>query len=418
LNNNYLFTSESVSNGHPDKVADQISDKVLDAHLLLDSNAKVALETLVTTNRVILCGEINSSSENIPDYESLIRKTIKDIGYTDESSGFGYGTCNIELLLKEQAIEINKAVDKANGVIGAGDQGMMFGYATNETPELMPLAIDLSHKIMKTYAEVRNECDSIMFMPDGKVQVTIEYEDNIPAHINTILLSLSHKQFENTERLNKSLNQAVKENIMPKALSKYPQSIKKLYDNKTTLIINPSGSFTHYGPSADTGLTGRKIIVDTYGGAIPHGGGAFSGKDPSKVDRSAAYMARYAAKNLVAAKVADKIMIQVSYGIGLSKPVSYYVNSFGTNKTNKKGKMIEDRDICNSLDTLFGFEPSVIINNLQLKNPIYSETACYGHFGRESSEKVINKGNSKHNIEIFTWEKINKISGIQEHFNL
>ncbi len=415
--NNYLFTSESVSRGHPDKIADQISDRILDEYLLYDRNAKVALETLVTTDKVILCGEVKSLSKTQPDHTRLIKDLIKDIGYIDPDCGFSHNTCKIELMIKEQAEEINKAVVKNNVTMGAGDQGIMFGYATRETPSYMPLALDLSHRLMSSFDELRNGNNELQLMPDGKAQVTIQYVDNKPVHINTVLVSLSHKQ--NPKGFIHLLEHFVKEQLLNKSLSKYPDYIKYLFNENSKIIVNPSGSFTQYGPAADTGLTGRKIIVDTYGGAAPHGGGAFSGKDPSKVDRAGTYMARYAAKNLIEANIADRILIQVAYGIGLSQPISFFVNCFGTNKKNKYNKCIDDDKICESLSKIFNFEPDKIILNLGLNNPIYSESAYYGHFGREIGKRVIFDGcRYSKKIDTFSWEKTNKIREIKEHFNL
>ena len=373
--NSFLFTSESVTEGHPDKVCDQISDAILDSVLAQDPNARVACETCVTTGLVIIMGEMTTKTYvDIPD---IVRSTLKNIGYTNAEFGIDYNTCGVMVSVKEQSPEISSAVSKSlearqskneneNETIGAGDQGMMVGYACNETPELMPLPISLAHKLTRKLAEVRKSSTLNYLRPDGKSQVTIEYSHGKPKRIHTIILSAQHSPDVKYDQLEKELRSFVIEPIIPKSM----------IDEFTKIKINPSGLFVLGGPNADTGLTGRKILVDTYGGSARHGGGAFSGKDPTKVDRSGAYAARHVAKNLVAAGIAERTEVQISYAIGMAKPISVSVETFGTSN-------LSDDKISEIVNTYFDLRPQAIINNMNLKNPIFSPTASYGHFGRE-----------------------------------
>ena len=393
-----LFTSESVTEGHPDKIADQISDAILDAILEQDYRARVAVETLVTTGIAIVAGEVTTRA--YVDIPEIVRKTILKIGYTRAKYGFDGETCAVLTSIHSQSPDIAMGVDKALEVkqskeefhdellsLGAGDQGMMYGYATNETPEYMPLPITLAHKLAMRLAQVRKEKIVPFLRPDGKTQVTIEYEDDKPVRVDTVLISAQHDPNVTREELEEALIKHVIDPVIP----------EDLRDDKMKILINPTGRFVLGGPMADTGLTGRKIIVDTYGGWIPHGGGAFSGKDPTKVDRSAHYMARYVAKNVVAAGLADKFMIQLAYAIGVANPVSIMIETFGTAK-------VDEEKLLKVIKELFDFRPGAIIKKLDLLRPIYSKTAAYGHFGRNEPE--------------FTWEKLDMVDELKRAFNI
>lgn len=414
----YLFTSESVSEGHPDKVADQISDALIDNFLAFDPESKVACETLVTTGQVILAGEVKSNT--YLDVQQIARDVIKKIGYTKSEYMFEANSCGILSAIHEQSSDINQGVDRANKEEqGAGDQGMMFGYATNETENFMPLALDLSHAILIELANLRRENKEITYLrPDAKSQVTLEYsDDNKPVRIDAIVISTQHDDFgPEAEMLAKIKNDLVSI-LIPRIKAKYPQ-YAHLFNDNITYHINPTGKFVIGGPHGDTGLTGRKIIVDTYGGKGAHGGGAFSGKDPSKVDRSAAYATRHIAKNLVAAGLCDEILVQVSYAIGVAKPTSINVNTYGTAKVNLK-----DGEISKIAESIFDMRPYFIEQRLKLRNPIYSETAAYGHMGR--TPKTVTKtftapgGLSKTvEVELFTWEKLDFVNQVKTAFKL
>ena len=416
----YLFTSESVSEGHPDKVADQISDALLDHFLAFDPDSKVACETLVTTGQVVLAGEVKSHT--YLDVQNIAREVVNKIGYTKGEYQFSGDSCGVISLIHEQSQDINQGVDRGSKEEqGAGDQGMMFGYATKETENYMPLALDISHRILKTLAELRREGNEIPYLrPDAKSQVTIEYSDaNVPQRIDTIVVSTQHDPFDADD--NKMLAK-IKEDIIsiliPRVIDQLPASDQALFDDQIKYHINPTGKFVIGGPHGDTGLTGRKIIVDTYGGKGAHGGGAFSGKDPSKVDRSAAYAARHAAKNLVAAGVADEILVQVSYAIGVVEPTSIFVNTYGTSKI-----AYSDGEIAKIVSQLFDMRPFAIEERLKLRNPIYLETAAYGHMGKEP--KVITKvfespynGRIEKEVELFTWEKLDMVDVVKSAFKM
>jgi len=414
----YLFTSESVSEGHPDKVADQISDALVDNFLAFDPNSKIACETLVTTGQVVLAGEVKTKT--YIDTQKIAREVIKKIGYTKGEYKFEGESCGVISLIHEQSPNINQGVEKANSEEqGAGDQGMMFGYATNETENYMPLALDLSHRILLELAKLRRENNGITYLrPDAKSQVTIEYsDDNVPQRIDAIVVSTQHDDFDEDEKMHKKITDDIKNILIPRVIKNLPEHIQKLFNDGIKYHVNPTGKFVIGGPHGDTGLTGRKIIVDTYGGKGAHGGGAFSGKDPSKVDRSAAYAARHIAKNLVAAGVASEVLVQVSYAIGIAKPTSINVNTYGTSKVN-----LTDGDIAKIVEQLFDMRPSSIEKRLKLRNPIYLETASYGHMGRTS--RVITKtftspyeGTVTKEVELFTWEKLDYIDKIKEAFN-
>lgn len=421
----YLFTSESVSEGHPDKIADQISDALIDNFLAFDPSSKVACETLVTTGQVILAGEVKSTT--YLDVQNIAREVIKKIGYTKSEYMFEANSCGILSAIHEQSDDINRGVDRAAATDfeskanaqGAGDQGIMFGYATNETQDLMPLALDLSHKLLQELATLRRENSAITYLrPDAKSQVTLEYNDeNKPVRIDSIVISTQHDDFaEETEMLAK-IKKDIIEILIPRILAKYPQ-YAHLFNDKIEYHINPTGKFVIGGPHGDTGLTGRKIIVDTYGGKGAHGGGAFSGKDPSKVDRSAAYAARHIAKNLVAAGVASEVLVQVSYAIGVAKPCNIYVNTYGTANNG-----LTDAAIADKVAQLFDLRPYAIEQNLKLRTPIYSETAAYGHMGRKN--EVVTKtfvsptGEKKEvQVELFTWEKLDRVADIKTAFGI
>ncbi|MEX0981374.1 MAG: methionine adenosyltransferase [Bacteroidales bacterium] len=418
----YLFTSESVSEGHPDKVADQISDALLDEFLAYDPESKVACETLVTTGQVVLAGEVHTKT--YIDVQKVAREVIRKIGYTKSDYQFEYNSCGIMSIIHEQSPDINRGVVRSDPMEqGAGDQGMMFGYATNETDNFMPLALDLSHKLLEILAEIRREEKQMTYLrPDSKSQVTIEYsDDNEPLRIHTIVVSTSHDEFDDDdERMLAKIKSDVREILIPRVIKMLPQRIQDLFDDNYILHVNPTGKFVIGGPHGDTGLTGRKIIVDTYGGKGAHGGGAFSGKDPSKVDRSAAYTARHVAKNLVAAGVADEILLQLSYAIGVAKPVGIYLNTFGTSKVG-----LSDNEIAEKISdvNVYDFRPAAINNNLKLRNPIYTETAAYGHMGR--TPHVVKKQFTSQyfpmielEVELFTWEKLDKVEDFKTVFGL
>ena len=415
----YLFTSESVSEGHPDKVADQISDNLLDYFLAFDPNSKVACETLVTTGQVILSGEVKTTT--YIDAPKIARETINKIGYTKGEYKFEGESCGVISLIHEQSQDINQGVDRGeNQEQGAGDQGMMFGYATDETENYMPLALDLSHRILVELAVLRREKKELPYLrPDAKSQVTIEYsDDNIPQRIDTIVLSTQHDPFDEDAVMLAKIKEDIIHILIPRVVKKLPKKIQVLFDNQIKYHINPTGKFVIGGPHGDTGLTGRKIIVDTYGGKGAHGGGAFSGKDPSKVDRSAAYAVRHIAKNMVAAGVCSEVLVQVSYAIGVAKPTSINVETYGTSKVNKT-----DGEISKIIETIFDMRPAAIEKRLKLRNPIYSETAAYGHMGRVP-EKVTKhfespySGKKTMEVELFTWEKLDYVNAIKEAFNL
>jgi len=424
----YLFTSESVSEGHPDKIADQISDALIDHFLAYDKNSKVACETLVTTGQVVLAGEVKS--EAYLDVQTIAREVINDIGYTKGEYMFNGDSCGVISAIHEQSPDINQGVDritqnsdfetKANAQ-GAGDQGIMFGYATNETENYMPLALDLAHSILRELSALRRENKEITYLrPDAKSQVTIEYSDSHkPVRIDSIVVSTQHDEFDTEENMLAKIRKDIIEILIPKVKAKQKPEIQALFNDNITFHINPTGKFVIGGPHGDTGLTGRKIIVDTYGGKGAHGGGAFSGKDPSKVDRSAAYAMRYIAKNLVAAGVADEILVQISYAIGVAKPCGLYINTYGTSKVN-----LTDGEIAEKVQQLFDLRPYAIEQNLKLRNPIYRETAAYGHMGRNYyvADKTFNKGAKNEltikGLEFFTWEKLDKVEEIKKAFGL
>ena len=409
----HLFTSESVSEGHPDKMADQISDILLDNYLAFDKNSKVACETLVTTGQVVVAGEIKTNS--IIDHDKIIRNVIDKIGYNKSEYKFDSKSCDISSLLHSQSSDINQGVDRKDEKLqGAGDQGMMFGYASNETEDYMPLSIDLSHKLLIELADVRRENDEIRYLrPDSKSQVTLEYEGGRPSRIDSIVISTQHDEFDSDDKMLHKIKSDIVNLFIPRFLKNNPQ-YKNLFNDKINYHVNPTGKFVIGGPHGDTGLTGRKIIVDTYGGKGAHGGGAFSGKDPSKVDRSAAYATRHIAKNICAAGICDEILVQVSYAIGVAKPMGIYVNTFGTSKCS-----MSDVDISNVITENIGMTPYDIENRLKLRNPIYLDTASYGHMGRKSStiKKEFTSLDGNHiscDVELFTWEKLDMIDKIKE----
>jgi len=415
----YLFTSESVGEGHPDKIADQISDALLDNFLAFDPESKVACETLVTTGQVVLAGEVKSRT--YVDLQSIAREVINSIGYTKGEYKFSGDSCGVISLIHEQSQDINQGVDRGKKEEqGAGDQGMMFGYATRETDNYMPLALDISHKIMQVLADFRREGKRIPYLrPDAKAQVTIEYsDDNLPKRIDTIVVSTQHDEFAPDGEMLAKIKADIKEIVIPKVKELLPKNIQELFTGEITYHVNPTGKFVIGGPHGDSGLTGRKIIVDTYGGKGAHGGGAFSGKDPSKVDRSAAYAARHAAKNLVAAGVADEILVQLSYAIGLVEPTSIYVDTYGTSKVG-----LSDGEIARKLSQLFDMRPFAIEERLKLRNPIYLETAAYGHMGKtpQTVTKVFESpynGRVEKEVELFTWEKLDMVDTVREAFGL
>ncbi len=425
----YLFTSESVSEGHPDKVADQISDAVLDELLAFDPNSKVACETLVTTGQVIVAGEVKS--EAYVDLQEIARRTIRRIGYTKAEYKFEAESCGVFSAIHEQSADINRGVERQDPMEqGAGDQGMMFGYATNETENYMPLSLDLSHKILRVLAEIRREGKEMTYLrPDAKSQVTIEYDDNgKPVRVDTIVVSTQHDEFirpadGNQEEADRQMLDKIRQDVitilMPRVIAEiHDPAVLSLFDEHITYHVNPTGKFVIGGPHGDTGLTGRKIIVDTYGGKGAHGGGAFSGKDPSKVDRSAAYAARHIAKNMVAAGVADEMLVQISYAIGVARPVNIYVNTYGRSHVS-----MSDGEIAQKIEELFDLRPKAIEDRLKLRNPIYEETAAYGHMGRRP-QIVTKEFHSRYiptravEVELFTWEKLDYVDKIKEVFGL
>ncbi len=428
----YLFTSESVSEGHPDKVADQISDAVLDKLLAYDPNSKVACETLVTTGQVVIAGEVKTSA--YVDLQLIAREVINKIGYTKSEYMFEGNSCGVFSAIHEQSADINRGVEREDPMNqGAGDQGMMFGYATNETEDYMPLSLDLAHNILKVLADIRREGKQMTYLrPDAKSQVTIEYDDNgKPVRIDTIVVSTQHDEFvapadsskeaqlKADEQMLAQIRRDVIEVLMPRVIAGiHNEDVLALFNDNITYHVNPTGKFVIGGPHGDTGLTGRKIIVDTYGGKGAHGGGAFSGKDPSKVDRSAAYAARHIAKNLVAAGVADEMLVQVSYAIGVAKPINIYVDTYGRSRVN-----MTDGEIARKIDQLFDLRPKAIEERLKLRNPIYTETAAYGHMGRKP--QVVTKhfssryeGEKDVTVELFTWEKLDYVDKVREAFGL
>ena len=416
----YFFTSESVSEGHPDKVSDQISDALLDNFIAFDPESKVACETLVTTGQAILAGEVKS--QTYIDVQSIARETINKIGYTKDEYQFSGNSCGVISLIHEQSQDINRGVDRAEKENqGAGDQGIMFGYATDETHNYIPLALDLSHKILIELASLRREKNEITYLrPDAKSQVTIEYSDQgEPLRIDTIVVSTQHDQFlDDDEKMLEKINSDITNIAIQNVIEKEPPHIQKLFNEDITYHINPTGKFVIGGPHGDTGLTGRKIIVDTYGGKGAHGGGAFSGKDPSKVDRSAAYAARHIAKNLVAAGVAKEILVQLSYAIGVVEPTSININTYNTSKVS-----LSDPEIAVKVREIFDLRPYAIENRLKLRNPIYLETAAYGHMGRQPKEitKVFESpysGRVEKTVELFTWEKLDYLNEIKNTFKL
>jgi len=416
----YFFTSESVSEGHPDKVADQISDALIDNFLAFDPDSKVACETLVTTGQTVLAGEVKSAT--YLDVQKIARDTINKIGYTKGEYQFSGDSCGVISLIHEQSQDINQGVDKADKKSqGAGDQGIMFGYASNETDNYMPLALDLSHKLLIDLAAIRRENKEITYLrPDAKSQVTLEYDDNdTPIRIDTIVISTQHDPFdENDERMLAKIKHDIISILIPRVKAQLPERLQVLFDENITYHINPTGKFVIGGPHGDTGLTGRKIIIDTYGGKGGHGGGAFSGKDPSKVDRSAAYAARHIAKNLVAAGISDELLVQLSYAIGVAKPTSIAVNTYG-----KSNIALTDGEIAEKIKSIFDLTPYGIEQRLKLRTPIYSETAAYGHMGRtpETITKTFTSpysGTKEVEVELFTWEKLDQVQAVKTAFNL
>jgi len=414
----YLFTSESVSEGHPDKVADQISDALLDEFLRRDPDSKVACETLVTTGLVVLSGEVKTNA--YVDVQQVAREVIKKIGYINSDYMFEADSCGVISSIHEQSQDINRGVERGNEEDqGAGDQGMMFGYACRETDNYMPLSLELSHILLKELSEIRREGINMKYLrPDAKSQVTIEYgDDGQPIRVHTIVVSTQHDNFDEDAAMLKVIENDVRNLLIPRVLAKLPARVKSLFDNKFLLYVNPTGKFVIGGPHGDTGLTGRKIIVDTYGGKGAHGGGAFSGKDSSKVDRSAAYAMRHIAKNMVAAGIAEEVLVQVAYAIGVAKPVGLYVNTFGTAKVK-----LDDGEIATKIAGLFDLRPAVIIKRLGLKNPIFLPTAAYGHMGREpySREVTLLKNGSSilKEVDFFSWEKLDYVDKIRKDFGL
>jgi len=415
----YLFTSESVSEGHPDKVSDQISDVLLDAFIAFDPNSKVAIETMVTTGQVVLAGEVKSST--YVDVQSIAREVINKIGYTKSEYMFDGNSCGVLSAIHEQSDDINRGVDKVDKEDqGAGDQGMMFGYACKDTDSYMPLPLELSHILLMDLADIRREGKEMTYLrPDSKSQVTIEYDDNNkPKRIDTIVISTQHDEFASDEEMAKQIKEDVINILVPRTKARLPENLHGLFNDQITYHVNPTGKFVIGGPHGDTGLTGRKIIVDTYGGKGAHGGGAFSGKDPSKVDRSAAYASRHIAKNMVAAGVADEVLVQLSYAIGVAQPVGVYVTTYGTSHVN-----LSDGEIAEKIKEIFDLRPAFIEERLKLRNPIYAESAAYGHMGRDP-KTVVKKFASAYEddkvveVELFTWEKLDFVDTIKEAFEL
>ena len=416
----YLFSSESVSEGHPDKVADQISDAILDQFLAYDDHARVACESFVTTGQVVIMGEVRS--EVYIDLQTIARNTIKNIGYTKAEYQFDGNSCGILTAIHEQSADINRGVDREDDENqGAGDQGMMFGYATNETENYMPVSLDLAHLIMRTLADIRKEGKQMLYLrPDSKSQVTIQYSDaGIPERIDTIVVSTQHDEFDEDEKMLAKIKEDVINILIPRVKEQiHSEKVLALFNDDIKYYVNPTGKFVIGGPHGDTGLTGRKIIVDTYGGKGAHGGGAFSGKDSSKVDRSAAYAARHIAKNMVAAGVADEMLVQVSYAIGVAKPMNIYVNTYGRSRVN-----MSDSEIAKKIEELFDLRPKAIERTLKLRQPMYLETAAYGHMGRQS--EIVKKTFTSHyhetktiDVELFTWEKLDRVDDITHAFGL
>jgi S-adenosylmethionine synthetase len=415
----YLFTSESVSEGHPDKVSDQISDALLDEFLAFDTDSKVAIETLVTTGQVVVAGEVRSNT--YVDVQEIARRVINDIGYTKGAYRFEGDSCGVLVAIHEQSPDINRGVDKADkNEQGAGDQGMMFGYACQDTDKYMPLALELSHEILKELAVIRREGKEMTYLrPDSKSQVTIEYsDDNIPQKVHTIVVSTQHDEFDADEPMLTKIKEDVINILIPRVKAKLPERVLQLFGDDIIYHVNPTGKFVIGGPHGDTGLTGRKIIVDTYGGRGSHGGGAFSGKDPSKVDRSASYAARHIAKNLVAAGVADEILVQLAYAIGVAQPVGVYVDTYG-----RKNVEFSNGEIAEKVKEIFDLRPAAIEERLKLRNPMYLETAAYGHMGREP--RTVTKkfespyqGKTELDVELFTWEKLDYIDEIKKAFGI
>jgi S-adenosylmethionine synthetase len=415
----YLFTSESVSEGHPDKVADQISDALIDNFLAFDKESKVACETLVTTGQVVLAGEVKSTT--YLDVQKIARETINKIGYTKGEYMFDGNSCGVLSAIHEQSDDINRGVDRdTKEEQGAGDQGMMFGYATRETENFMPLALDLSHRILIELANLRRENKEIPYLrPDAKSQVTIEYsDDNTPQRIEAIVVSTQHDDFDTDDVMLAKIRRDIVEILIPRVIAKLPEHLRELFSNDIKYHINPTGKFVIGGPHGDSGLTGRKIIVDTYGGKGAHGGGAFSGKDPSKVDRSAAYATRHIAKNMVAAGICDEILVQVSYAIGVVEPMGIFVDTYGTCPFN-----MTDGEIADKITAIFDMRPAAIEERLKLRNPIYLETAAYGHMGRKN--EIVTKTFSQPNgetkdieVELFTWEKLDYVEKVKAAFEL
>ena len=416
----YLFSSESVSEGHPDKVADQISDAILDQFLAYDPKARCAIESFVTTGQVVIMGEVRS--DVYIDLQTIARKTIKRIGYTKAEYQFDGDSCGILSAIHEQSADINRGVDNGNeDEQGAGDQGMMFGYATNETESYMPVSLDLAHLIMRTLADIRKEGKEMTYLrPDAKSQVTVQYSDEgIPERIDTIVVSTQHDEFDEDEKMLAKIKDDVINILIPRVKQQiHSQKVLDLFGLDIKYYVNPTGKFVIGGPHGDTGLTGRKIIVDTYGGKGAHGGGAFSGKDSSKVDRSAAYAARHIAKNMVAAGVADEMLVQISYAIGVAKPMNIYVNTYG-----RSNVQMSDGEIAKKIEKLFDLRPKAIERTLKLRQPMYSETAAYGHMGRKS--EVVKKTFTSHyhetktiEVELFTWEKLDRVDDIRKEFGL
>ena len=416
----YLFSSESVSEGHPDKVADQISDAILDQFLAYDPKARCAIESFVTTGQVVIMGEVRS--DVYIDLQTMARKTIKRIGYTKAEYQFDGDSCGILSAIHEQSADINRGVDNGNeDEQGAGDQGMMFGYATNETESYMPVSLDLAHLIMRTLADIRKEGKEMTYLrPDSKSQVTVQYSDaGIPERIDTIVVSTQHDEFDEDEKMLAKIKDDVINILIPRVKKQiHSQKVLDLFGLDIKYYVNPTGKFVIGGPHGDTGLTGRKIIVDTYGGKGAHGGGAFSGKDSSKVDRSAAYAARHIAKNMVAAGVADEMLVQISYAIGVAKPMNIYVNTYG-----RSNVQMSDGEIAKKIEKLFDLRPKAIERTLKLRQPMYSETAAYGHMGRQC--EVVKKTFTSHyhetktmEVELFTWEKLDRVDDIRKEFGL
>lgn len=415
----YLFTSESVSEGHPDKVADQISDALIDHFLAFDPDSKVACETLVTTGQVVLAGEVKSKT--YLDVQDIAREVIRKIGYTKSEYMFEANSCGIFSAIHEQSPDINRGVvRKKKEDQGAGDQGMMFGYASRETDNYMPLPLELAHLLLRELAAIRREGKKMKYLrPDSKSQVTIEYDDhNKPMRIDALVVSTQHDDFAPESEMLAIIKKDVQEILIPRVVAQLPKRVQKLFMTEYKLFVNPTGKFVIGGPHGDTGLTGRKIIVDTYGGKGAHGGGAFSGKDPSKVDRSAAYAVRHVAKNLVAAGVCDEALVQVAYAIGVAQPVGFYVNTYGTSRVN-----LTDGEIARKLQQIFDLRPYSIEQRFKLRTPIYSETACYGHMGRKTVEVVKSFKNGsgkvkKMKVKLFPWEELNYVEKIQQEFGL